>query len=354
MNGFFPLSPIETTPYILLAASCLDAAIGDPRWLPHPVRIIGRAIEVLEALLRRVCRGPGAERAGGVVLALLIVVPVFLLTALLQEGLLRFASRHGVAALLAGVLTVYLTATTLAARELTGAARQVIDALLSGDIDSARRRLGMIVGRDTAQLPEKGILKATIETLAENVSDGVIGPLFYLAIGGLPLAMTYKAINTLDSMVGYKNERYRYMGWASARLDDAANFVPARITGLLIVAAAFLMSLRARLLPSPWSAGRSFFIMRRDGRKHPSPNSGIPEAAYAGALGVTLGGPSSYGGLVVDKPCIGEEAGRPGGGTSSEATRYLKASHEAIALTGLTSFLGLCAAVACTCLRSAS
>jgi adenosylcobinamide-phosphate synthase len=348
MIGFFPHSALAMSPYLLIAASCLDIAIGDPRWLPHPVRIIGKAIHVFEALLRKVCRGPAAERIGGAVLVALIVAPVFLLTLLVQEMLLRFASLQGISMLLSAALMVYLTGTTIAARELVDSARHVLDALASDDIASARMRLSMIVGRDTAQLPEESIMKATIETLAENVSDGVIGPFFYLTLGGLPLAMTYKAINTLDSMVGYKNERYRHMGWASARLDDVANYVPARITGLLIVAASFLMSLPRGL--GRWSSARSFRVMLRDGRKHPSPNSGIPEAAYAGALGVVLGGSSSYGGVVVHKPHIGHETA--GEGAAAAEGSYLNASRDAVALTKITSLLGICAAAVCAYLWS--
>jgi len=153
------------------------------------------------------------------------------------------------------------------------------------------------VGRDTENLNEKGVLKATMETLAENLSDGIIAPLFFLALGGLPLAMAYKAINTLDSMVGYRNERYLEFGRASARCDDLANFIPARITGLLMVAAAPLFAL---------SAKNAWRIMGRDGRNHSSPNSGMPEAAVAGALGVRLGGTNLYGGKPVEKPTIGD------------------------------------------------
>ncbi|MCL4456960.1 MAG: adenosylcobinamide-phosphate synthase CbiB, partial [Nitrospirae bacterium] len=169
------------------------------------------------------------------------------------------------------------------------------------DIESARSNLGMIVGRDTQNLSEKGILKATIETSSENLSDGIIAPLFYLAIGGLPLALTYKAINTLDSMVGYKNDRYKNFGWAAARLDDIANYIPARITGALIAVSS------SAVFRSPFTVRDSLKTMLRDGRKHTSPNAGIPEAAMAGALGVRLGGPSSYGGIIIQKPYIGTE-----------------------------------------------
>ncbi len=159
----------------------------------------------------------------------------------------------------------------------------------------------MIVGRDTAELDEQGITRAVVETVAENTSDGVIAPLFYLALGGPALALAYKAVNTLDSMVGYKNTAYKNFGWAAAKLDDLANFIPARIS-------AVLLSLAAWCLPGA-SGMNAFRISLRDGRKHASPNSGYPEAAVAGALGLRLGGPSVYGGVVLDKPFIGDEHG---------------------------------------------
>ena len=168
----------------------------------------------------------------------------------------------------------------------------------------------MIVGRDTQHLSEEGVLRATVETVAENLSDGIIAPLFYLAVGGLPFAMTYKAVNTLDSMVGYKNDRYLLFGRASARLDDIANFIPARITGLLVVIAVFLLTLAGKAGRPAINARRALTVMLRDGRKHSSPNSGFPEAAVAGGLGVILGGPSTYGGIVIEKPYIGEGLGR--------------------------------------------
>ncbi len=347
----FP-SSLSISPYILILASCLDLAIGDPRWLPHPVRAIGKTIGFLESTIRRPCRSSRSEKAGGVLLVVLVVVPVFLITYLIQEMLLRIFSLHVLGAALSLAAAVYLTATTIASRELIASARHVLDALKEKDMDAARMRLSMIVGRDTAQLPEKGVLKATIETLAENVSDGVVAPLFYLVLGGLPLAMTYKAINTLDSMVGYKNDRYRHFGWAAARLDDAANYIPARLTGILITAAAFLMSLPLNASNSLRATSRIVNMMLRDGRKHPSPNSGVPEAAYAGALGIMLGGPSTYNGVVVDKPFIGQELPGAGGLAGEGRERYRDASERAICLTRLTAVLAICVGAVCAYLRS--
>jgi adenosylcobinamide-phosphate synthase len=194
-------------------------------------------------------------------------------------------------------VAVIISWSCLAARSLHRESQLVAEALGRGDLTAARRYLANIVGRDTAELDEAEIWRATVETVAENTSDGVIAPLFYLCLGGPLLAIAYKAVNTLDSMVGYRNERYIEFGRASARFDDLANFIPARITGLLMVAAAPLFGLSAR---NAWR------IMRRDGRNHSSPNSGIPEAAVAGALGVRLGGTNLYGGRPVEKPTIGD------------------------------------------------
>ncbi len=318
---------------ILILAFLLDLAIGDPRWLPHPVRIMGKSISGMESFLRGRF-GNGREIAAGIVLVASIVVPVFVITALAQRMLSSFSS--GVLAALGMAVLVYLTATTLALRELITAARRVIAAAETGALEDARRKLSMIVGRDTDRLSEDGVLRATIETLAENLSDGFIAPVFYLVIGGLPLAMAYKAINTLDSMVGYKNERYIDFGWAAARLDDIANYVPARISGLCLVLAAPFVSLF-------WNSGRPFAvahaslrIMLRDGGNHASPNSGVPEAAMAGALGVALGGPSAYGGMLVEKPIINNGAD----------AASLRAANRAVIFTAAASFIAVMLGVA--------
>jgi adenosylcobinamide-phosphate synthase len=289
-----------------MAAFLLDLAVGDPRRLPHPVRIIGKGISFLEGGIRRIARTGRTERIGGVFLALLIIMPVFLLTFAIHKIILLGIAAGGFTTLAGIVAAVVLTSTTIAVRDLIDSAKIVIDSLKAGAIDEARRSLSMIVGRDTEQLSDKGILKATIETLAENLSDGIVAPLFYFALGGLPLAMTYKAINTLDSMVGYKNKKYINLGKASAKLDDIANYLPARITGVLIVAAIGIRRIFAlivgRTRSSLSTAGKAFAIMIRDGRNHSSPNSGIPEAAMAGGLGIMLGGPSTYDKVLVEKP----------------------------------------------------
>ncbi len=295
--------PGHAEAYLLVCACLLDYAIGDPRWLPHPVRLIGAAIARGESLLRRVARPPGSERAAGALLAVAVVLLTYFITLSVQEFALGIAddtSMSGALTILGFALLILLAAATLALRGLVDAALLVIHDLQRGDLQRARQNLSMIVGRDTAALPEESCAKATIETLAENLSDGVIAPLFYFAIGGLPLAMAYKAVNTLDSMIGYRNDRYRYFGWAAARLDDSANYIPARIAGVLIAIVSLFMK--------TVSGRNAWHLMMRDGRNHLSPNSGTPEAAIAGALGIQLGGPSTYEGAVVSKPSIGDAA----------------------------------------------
>ncbi len=335
-----------TEPVMLTLGYALDILMGDPEGLPHPVRVIGRFVERVELFLRRRIEASGgganetAERWAGILLVVIVVGATYgtfhLISSILLSPSVLAATRN-----LSLVLFLYLISTTLATRELIRSARSVIRSLVDGNTRDARRRLSRIVGRDTHSLDRKGILKATIETLAENTSDGIIAPLFYLAIGGLPLAMTYKAINTLDSMVGYRDDRYRHFGWAAARLDDLANLLPARITGALIVLASLLSSLPP--FPSSMSWRNAYRVMLRDGRNHLSPNSGIPEAAMAGALGVQLGGPSVYNGVLVEKPCIGEEIGpgAPRGQDGEPGHLYLEASEKAVTITGITSLTGL-------------
>jgi len=324
-------------PLQLMLAFFLDLLIGDPQWLPHPVRAMGKGISRAERFLRGRATSPSGERWAGVLLVLLIILPAFLIT---FSILIIIWMLPGTAGTIAGMtLVIYLTATTIAIRGLIISAQAVIRPVKKGDLEKARHNLSMIVGRDTGGLSMEDILKATMETLAENLSDGFIAPLFYLLIGGLPLAMVYKAINTLDSMVGYNNDTYRHFGWAAARLDDIANYLPARITGALIVFATFPVMLfwdTSRVLTATRC---SFTTMLRDGKKHLSPNSGIPEAAMAGALGIRMGGPAAYGGVVVEKPYIGEVT------TKEAAADYLTASERAITIAKFTALLGISIAV---------
>jgi len=272
----------------VLAACGLDLLLGDPHGMPHPVRCIGAVAEGLAGRLR--IRLPNRRLAGAVLTA--TVVGGTYLGALSFMALVRLAGPH--AALAAHVVLIY---TTLAVRDLVGEAAAVARRLEHGDLAGARRQVARIVGRDTDALDEAGVTRAAVESVAESTVDGILSPLFYALLGGAPLALAFKAASTLDSMYGYRDAERRDFGWASARLDDVANYVPARIALLVVPLAALVCGRR------PWRALRTAW---RDGAKHPSPNAGLSEAAFAGALGVRLGGPSTYAGRRVSKPWIGE------------------------------------------------
>jgi adenosylcobinamide-phosphate synthase len=274
--------------YQILLAVGLDLVLGDPRWLPHPVRGIGWLALRLETLSRRAFR---PARAAGVVAAL----TVYLFAGLFAWGAIRTAGwLHPLAGDLVSILVIY---TTVAARDLARHSTRVFHALAAGDLDEARRRVGEIVGRDTADLDEAGVARAAVESVAESTVDGVTAPLLFAVVGGPVGALVYRAINTLDSMFGHQDARYGEFGWAAARIDDWANYLPARLTAPLVSVAALLLRQR------PWQALR---ILARDGRKHASPNSGLAEAAMAGALGIQLGGMTYYDGQSLDKPTIGD------------------------------------------------
>lgn len=272
-------------------AYAADLIVGDPPGYPHPVKLIGKAIRFLENRFQPWKHSPDRQRFLGGVLTLLIVGGAGSLTWLILH------LSKWIHPFLSSILTVFFAYTTLATRNLYGEAKKVVDRLERGDLDGARQGVGFLVSRDTDRLDEKGICRALIETTSENTSDGIVAPLFYLGIGGPPMAMAYKALNTLDSMVGYKNDRYRYFGWASARADDLANFIPARLTALLFILSSFILRKNGR---------RAWKIVWRDGRKNTSPNSGYPEAAVAGALGIQLGGENFYFGKRHNKPLIGD------------------------------------------------
>jgi adenosylcobinamide-phosphate synthase len=273
---------------IIPAAVILDWLLGDPKWFPHPVVFIGRLISCLEPHLRRAVR---SELFAGLLLLVLTVGITVASAALLLQAASALHPHAGT------VVAIILSWTCLAARSLQQESALVADALANNDLAGARCYLSRIVGRDTAELMEPDIWRGAVETVAENSADGVIAPLLFLMLGGPVLGLSYKAVNTLDSMVGYRNEKYLLFGRASARFDDLANWLPARLTGLLITLAA---------LPAGLSPAGAWRMMRRDGRNHSSPNSGIPEAAAAGALGVQLGGTNCYFGQPVAKPTIGE------------------------------------------------
>ena len=272
----------------IFAALVLDFIFGDPKWLPHPVRLIARAAMALEAPMRKRFANP--KTAGKVTAAVIILG-----TALVTTGLLWGAQKiHPQAD---DVLSVILLYTTFAARGLASHSYAVYKALKAGNLPLARQQVAKMVGRDTEQLDEQGIVRAAVESVAENSVDGVVAPLFFAFLLGPVGAMTYKAISTLDSTFGYKNEKYIDFGWASAKIDDAANYIPARLSLLLIPLASLFTD------SSPFGAWRMCW---RDSRKHASPNSGFPESAFAGALGVQLGGPLMRHGQPASTPLIGE------------------------------------------------
>ena len=273
--------------YILLAL-LLDWLIGDPRWLPHPVKLIGALALKLESPLRE--RMPSARMAGVVTAGIVVG-----LTALISWGILLAAGR--ISPWLERLVAVVMLYTTFAPRDLVRHAQAVLAELKKGDLVVAKRQVARIVGRDTEQLDEQGVVRATVESVAENTVDGVIAPLFFAFLGGPVAAMAYKAISTLDSTFGYRNERYIDFGWASARLDDVVNLIPARLSVLFMALTAWIQDLDAdRCLRTAW----------RDGSKHASPNAGLAEASMAGALGVQLGGPVMRHGREDRMPTFGE------------------------------------------------
>ncbi|VAX15993.1 Adenosylcobinamide-phosphate synthase [hydrothermal vent metagenome] len=275
-------------PLEIACAALLDLAIGDPVWRFHPVRLIGTFIERLETVSRRAIN---SEKIAGAVTVLITVTVVAAVVVIFVKAAESVSPVLGV---LASIFVIY---TTLSARDLADHATAVFKALDSGEIEKARELTGRIVGRDTGSLDERGVARAATESVAENCVDGVTAPLIYAFLFGPTGAMVYKAINTMDSTFGYKNEKYINFGWASARLDDLANYIPARITVFFIVTASMITRLNYR---------QALTIAIRDGRNHLSPNSGLSEAAFAGALGLQLGGEVTYHGKPKSAPLIGD------------------------------------------------
>ena len=276
----------------LILGFLLDLAFGDPRWLYHPIRLIGNLIAWAEKPFRAAFpKSEKGELAAGTFFAVFVVAVSTAVPALL----LALASR--LSSWLVFALEVFWSFQILAAKSLKTESMRVYEALKEGELEKARKAVSMIVGRDTERLTEEGVAKAAVETVAENSSDGVVAPLIFLAVGGPVLGFFYKSVNTLDSMVGYKNDRYLYFGRFSAKLDDVLNFIPARISGLLLVTASPLAGLDVK---GAWR------IFKRDRKNHASPNSAQTEAAAAGALGVQLAGDAWYFGKLYKKPTIGD------------------------------------------------
>ena len=301
----------------LAAGFILDLMIGDPRWLYHPVCLIGNLIAFLEKILRKIFpKTDKGELAAGIVEVILVC---------LLSGGIPFLILHilyGISVWAGFALETFWCYQLLATKSLKTESMKVYDRLKNGTLDEARYAVSMIVGRDTQSLTEEGVTKAAVETVAENASDGVIAPMFYMAIGGVWLMFLYKGINTMDSMVGYKNDKYLYFGRCAAKLDDVVNYIPARIS-------AWLMILASACERMNWKNAEK--IYKRDRYCHASPNSAQTEAVMAGALEVQLAGDAVYFGKVVKKPTIGDDI-RP-----VEAEDIKRANH----LMYLTSFLGL-------------
>ena len=277
----------------LIIGSILDFILGDPRGLWHPVQGIGWVISRLERILRRIFpSGQTGERwAGGLLVILTLLISVGLPALLLL--LLSF-----IHPLLSFLLSCIFCWQMLAAKSLRVESMKVQEALEQEGLEAGRRAVSMIVGRDTRDLTEEGVIKAAVETVAENTSDGVTAPLFYMILAGPLGGIAYKAVNTMDSMVGYKNETYQYFGTCAARLDDAANFIPARLSALFMIAAAFLAG---------YDGKNAWRIFKRDRKKHKSPNAAHTEAVMAGALNVRLAGDAWYFGKLFKKPFIGDD-----------------------------------------------
>jgi len=298
--------------YALFTGFVTDVIFGDPAWLFHPVVLFGKMTTAMEHTLRRIFpKTPRGESAAGAVTSVITTGSTFLASYLMLYFLKRLN-------LIAGfILEAIWCYQCLAVKDMLKESHNVYKNLITEDIEKQRRAVGRIVGRDTEYLNREGIITACIESVAESLNDGVIAPVFFAIIGGAPLGLTYKAINTMDSMVGYKNERYFYFGKIPAHLDDIANYIPARISALLIVMSAWICR-------EKWK--EAFWIWRRDGRRHASPNSGQTEAAMAGALDIRLGGPASYFGEIYEKPYIGDRIKQADEGDILRANKLFFAS----------------------------
>jgi len=293
-----------------------DLIFGDPYWMPHPIRLIGTLINKTEEVIRKFVKSDVALKIGGVALLFIVVTASFVVPFLLLKGAYVLSPYMAVA------LEAIMVYQILATKCLDVETAKVRTKLESDDLGGARAAIAMLVSRDTEQMDREDIVKASVETMTENIVDGIISPMFYIAIGGAPLGFAFKAVNTLDSMVGYKNEKYLNLGWASAKFDDVVNYIPARITaGLVIVASAFI----------GLDFKNAFKILVRDKKNHSSPNSPLSEAPAAGALRIQLGGKACYFGEVSQKPTMGDPLEEP------SVKHIIKASQ----LMYATSFIGI-------------
>ena len=307
--------------FAVLGGFILDMLSGDPDWMPHPVVYMGKAISKLEQKLRSIFpKTEKGELSAGFILAASMSIGTLLFTAAVCFGASRLSPMLG---FLVQLLWCWQA---LAAKGLSSESRRVFHELEKNDLPAARRAVARIVGRDTQELSAEGVTKAAVETVAENSSDGIIAPLIYMLLGGAPLAMCYKAINTMDSMVGYKNDRYLYFGRAAAKLDDAANYLPSRISALFWILAAKLLGFDSR---------GAYRIWKRDRRKHASPNSAQCESACAGALGIELLGPAYYFGQYYDKPTVGDALREVEPADILRANRLMYTSSVLCLITGL-------------------
>ncbi|MCX7770399.1 MAG: adenosylcobinamide-phosphate synthase CbiB [Proteobacteria bacterium] len=305
---------VDANFHFIILGFLIEFFIGYPNKFPHPVVFMGKLVSLFEWLFYGNSNDPKILKRRGIIIAILLVIFVYAFF-----GIINILFGRGI---IGWIINVFFTMTIIATGSLINECSKVIRYLRVNDIESARNQLSMLVTRDTKEMNEEEIIRTTIETLSENLCDGVIAPLFYLFLGGIPLAMAYKMLSTLDSMVGYKNEKYRYFGWASARLEDIATWIPARIT-------AFFIIFSATILGYDWR--KSIYIWERDRNKTESPNSGHPESAFAGAIGVWFGGKVKYFGIDYDKPIIGDV------GTTVD----IKVFDRALNLATGTAFFGL-------------
>lgn len=305
---------VDSNFHYIILGFLIEFFIGYPNRFPHPIVFFGKLVSLFEWLFYGENNDPKKLKRKGIVITVVLVLFIYAVF-----GIIDILFGRGI---IGWIIHVFFTVTIIATGSLITECSKVISYLKSNDIESARTQLSMLVTRDTKEMNEEEIIRTTIETLSENLCDGVIAPLFYLFIGGVPLAMAYKMLSTLDSMVGYKNERYIYFGWASAKLEDIATWIPARLTAFFIIFASTILGYDWKTAISTWE---------RDRNRTESPNSGHPESAFAGAIHVWFGGKVKYFGIEYDKPIIGVV------GEKIETKDFDKAINLAMG----TSFLGL-------------